>query len=147
MNDLENQNTDVLKILLIEDNPMDVALIQEMLKQAQAKDPDDVIYDFRHAGSLAVAEPYWKGPIDLVLLDLSLPDTQGLATFMRAQALAGQAPIVVLTGMSDDHLALEAVRNGAQDYLVKWQMGSRTLSKVLRYAIERKKAEKNRFVT
>jgi len=137
---------DTLKILLIEDNPMDVALIQEMLKKAQSEDPEGPAYEFRHAASLAAAEPYWKSALDLVLLDLSLPDSHGLATFMRVGALAGEAPIVVLSGLSDDKVALEAVRAGAQDYLVKWQTGARTLSKVLRYAIERKKAEKDRFV-
>ena len=139
--------SDSFKILLIEDNPMDVALIQEMLKLAQAKDAEGPVYEFCHAKSLAAAEPYWKSSLDLVLLDLSLPDSQGIATFMRVEALAGEAPIVVLSGLSDDNIALEAVRAGAQDYLVKWQMGSRTLSKVLRYAVERKKAEKDRFVS
>ena len=131
---------------MIEDNPVDVALIQEMLKQAQAKDPESPAYDFHHAGSLAEAEPYWKSSLDLVLMDLSLPDSHGIATFMRVQALAGEAPIVVLSGLSDNNVALEAVRGGAQDYLVKWEMGSKTLSKVMRYAVERKKAEHDRLV-
>ncbi len=125
---------------------MDVALIQEMLKQAHLKAPESPAYELRYAGSLAAAEPYWDGSLDLVLLDLSLPDSHGIATFMRAEALAGETPIVVLSGLSDDSLALEAVRNGAQDYLVKWQMGSRTLLRVLRYALERKKAERDRMV-
>src|SRR5437879_1113687 len=136
----------VLHILLIEDNSLDAALIQEMLKQTHSYDPNNPAYEFRHARSLAEAAPYWKSPLDLVLLDLSLPDSRGLATFMRVEALAGEAAIVVLTGLDDDKLALEAVRSGAQDYLVKWQMGSRTLSRVLRYAIERNKAERDRLV-
>jgi CheY-like chemotaxis protein len=146
MNDTSNPNPDVFKILLIEDNPMDVALIQEMLRQAHAKDPDSPAYEFRHASSLAAAANYWKSSQDLILLDLSLPDSHGIATFMRVEALAGDTAIVVLSGLSDETLALEAVRSGAQDYLVKWQMGSRTLSRVLRYALERKKAERNRLV-
>ena len=134
----------VFKILLIEDNPMDVMLIQEMLKQAQVNDPQSPAFEFRHAPSLAAAEHYWKSTLDLVLLDLSLPDSHGIATFMRVEALVGNTPIVVLSGLKDDQVALEAVRAGAQDFLVKWQMGSKTFSKVLRYAVERKKAELER---
>lgn len=130
-----------LTILLIEDNAMDATLVQEMLKQPSMREGEGIVYKFYHASSLAAAEPYWKGPLDLVLLDLSLPDSHGLATFVRVEALAKHTPIVILSGLNDDAVAFEAVRQGAQDYLVKWQMGSRTLSRVLRYAVERKKGE------
>jgi two-component system, cell cycle sensor histidine kinase and response regulator CckA len=78
---------------------------------------------------------------DVVLLDLSLPDSLGLETFtmLRAQALA--VPVVVLTGLNDETLALEAVKEGAQDYLVKGQLEGNLLVRAIRYAIERKRAE------
>src|SRR5204862_1143637 len=79
--------------------------------------------------------------VDVVLLDLGLPDSQGLDTFVRARRGAPNEPIVVISGLDDEQLALEAVRSGAQDYLVKGRIEGQLLARVLRYAIERKRAE------
>jgi PAS domain S-box-containing protein len=79
--------------------------------------------------------------IDVVLLDLGLPDSQGMATFERTRRRVPDEPIVVISGLDDERLALEAVRSGAQDYLVKGRIEGQLLARVLRYAIERKRAE------
>ena len=79
--------------------------------------------------------------VDLVLLDLSLPDSQGFDTFARVHAQAPDLPIVVVTGSNDEMLAVQAVQAGAQDYLVKGEIDSGLLSRAMRYAIERKKTE------
>ncbi len=78
-----------------------------------------------------------KGGVDAVLLDLLLPDSKGLDTFLRLSAAAPEMPVVILTVFGDDALALEAVGKGAQDYLPKGQTDSKMLSRVIRYAIER----------
>src|SRR5207244_7742883 len=79
--------------------------------------------------------------VDVVLLDLGLPDSQGLETFMRARRGAPNEPIVVISGLDDERLALEAVRSGAQDYLVKGRLEGHLLARVIRYAIERQRTE------
>ena len=81
------------------------------------------------------------GEVDLVLLDLGLPDSRGLDTFFRAYAHAPEVPFVLLTGLDDETLALTAVRQGAQDYLVKGATDAGTLLRAIRYATERKRAE------
>ncbi|MEM9771046.1 MAG: EAL domain-containing protein [Cyanobacteria bacterium P01_D01_bin.73] len=80
-------------------------------------------------------------PFDVVLLDLSLPDSQGLATVSRLSEAIPSVPIVVLTNFKDDELALDAIRCGAQDYLVKGKLHPEVLSRAIRYAIERKRTE------
>ncbi len=123
-----------VKVLLIEDNPGDARLIHEMLADVQGAN-----FDLEHAGQLSVGlEHMDRGGIQLVLLDLSLPDSHGLDTFAQARAKAPDLPIVVLTGLDDEALALEAVRLGAQDYLVKAQADGNLLVRSMRYAIERK---------
>ncbi len=78
---------------------------------------------------------------DIILLDLSLPDSQGFETFDRTIAAAPKIPIVMLTGLADDDLAIRAVQAGAQDYLVKGQVDGNLLARTIRYAIERKQSE------
>ena len=80
-------------------------------------------------------------PFDVLLLDLSLPDITGRDTFVRARAEAPHLPIVVLTGVADEAVGLEAVRHGIQDYLIKGQAYGRQTARAIRYAIERKQAE------
>jgi len=82
-----------------------------------------------------------KGGIDVVLLDLGLPDSQGLETLGKVRAQAAAMPIIVLTGLDDEVTAVEAVRQGAQDYLVKGDVDSKLLWRTLRYSIERKGSE------
>jgi signal transduction histidine kinase len=81
--------------------------------------------------------------IDVVLLDLSLPDSQGLDTFTRIHTQNPQMPIIVLSGLSDEKVSIKAVREGAQDYLIKGQVDGNLLTRAIRYAIERKQAEEH----
>jgi glutamate dehydrogenase (NAD(P)+) len=123
-------------ILLIEDNPVDVRLIQGFL--ARSKNP---VFHVESADRLESGlKRLMSGGIDVVLLDLTLPDSHDLETFVRVRAQAPQIPIVVLTGMDDLTLASKAVEAGAQDYLIKAQINSALLLRSLRYAIERTRA-------
>ena len=123
----------LFKVLLVEDNPGDVRLIGEMLAEVKG-----ARFELQYAGRLSTGlERLAAGGIDVVLLDLSLPDSQGLDTFARVQAQAPQVPVIVLTGLDDEALAIKAVREGAQDYLVKGQVDSHLLGRAIRYALER----------
>ncbi|MFA5110319.1 MAG: response regulator, partial [Desulfobaccales bacterium] len=126
-----------LKILLIEDNPGDARLIREELSEAGSW---SFVIDWVPSLAMGV-ERLAQGGIDLVLLDLGLPDSQGFETFVKAQAQAPQVPFVLLTGLNDETLALAAVRRGAQDYLVKGEADGRLLLRAIRYATERKRVE------
>ncbi len=125
-----------ISILLIEDNPGDAKLIQEFLAQAK-----DVEFDLVCAERLAAGHKHLQdGGIDVVLLDLALPDSQGLATFREIRKHAPGVPVVILSGVEDDALAMQAVREGAQDYLVKGNVKAHSLVRVIRYTIERHRA-------
>ncbi len=128
-----------IRVLLIEDDSADAELFQEMLSAAQNPPFEVERADRLQAG----LDRLTQGGIDVVLLDLSLPDAQGLQAASRLQIQAPTIPMVVLTGLNDDVVALEAVRQGAQDYLVKGRVDGNVLSRVMRYAIERKRAEEN----
>ncbi len=125
-----------LKILLVEDNPSDVYLLREVLV--------DVGYpgfDLTHVDRLCDAIAQVRaGRFDVILLDLTLPDSYGLDTLIAFQPEQLSIPIIVLTGMADEELAAKAVRQGAQDYLVKGQVSGDLLSRAVRYAIERKRS-------
>jgi two-component system, cell cycle sensor histidine kinase and response regulator CckA len=127
-----------MRILLVEDNPADARLLRENLAEAG---PDQ--FAVHQAGCLgdALDQLQEKKACDVILLDLSLPDSQGLTTVSRMQTAAPRVPIVVLTGMDDDALGIEAVRIGAQDYLVKGQTDGRLLSRTIHYAAERQRAQ------
>ncbi len=129
---------DTIKVLLIEDNPGDARLIRELLGDTGA------------AASLQWVDSLAEGlerlgqtdePIDAVLLDLTLPDSSGFETFVRVRERAPHIPVIILTGLNDEELAYQAVRTGAQDYLMKDQVDGNLLSKSIRYAIERQKIE------
>ena len=123
-------------ILLVEDNPGDVRLLREALAETGGE------FRLVAVGSLAEAlQRLTEGGIEVVLLDLSLPDAHGLETVTQANAAAPRLPIVVLTGLEDEALAVQAVRHGAQDYLVKRQVNGQLLVRAIRYAVERKRAE------
>jgi PAS domain S-box-containing protein len=130
----------VLNILLVEDNPGDVRLLQEILRDASS-----VRCQITPAMSLAAAiqllSPVEAVCFDVILLDLSLPDSQGLASFLNLHRQAANIPIVVLTGSDDETLALTAMQQGAQDYLIKGQVDSNLLLRSIRYAIERERTE------
>jgi PAS domain S-box-containing protein len=126
-----------LKVLLVEDNPGDSRLIQEFLQEV-ARSPIQltVVEHLAEAlRSLALAR------VDVILLDLTLPDSQGLATCERIHQTAPSIPIIVLTGLNDETVAVRAVQCGAQDYLVKGQVTGDLLIRAIRYAIERQKSE------
>jgi two-component sensor histidine kinase/AmiR/NasT family two-component response regulator len=126
-----------LHALLVEDNPGDVRLLREML--AGVTSPR---FQLTHVAFLERALQHLeKGTYDAILLDLLLPDARGLEGFVRLQIHAPQIPVVVLTGVDDEALAVKAVRQGAQDYLVKGQFDGFLLARALRYAIERKGIE------
>ncbi len=124
-------------LLLVEDNVGDAVLVREMLRTA-LHDRFEVV----HASRLSQAcERLEEGGTACVLLDLSLPDAQGLESVTRVRAAAPDVPIVVLTGLDDERLAISAVQEGAQDYLIKGRVDDHLISRSVRYAIERKRAE------
>jgi len=121
-----------LKVLLVEDNPADARLVREMLKDAQRP------VTLTHANRLREAIEQLRAQcFHAILLDLNLPDSEGMNTFLRARAEAAHAPIVVLTGLADEDVAARAVREGAQDYLVKAEVDGPLLYRAIRYAVER----------
>lgn len=135
------ENT-VINVLLIEDNPIDAQLVQAALADMGKFSSAGPSFKFIHAKKLAEGmETLAQGDIDVVLLDLSLPDSDGLETVAHARARAAQVPIIVMTGLNDEALAVRIVRRGAQDYLVKGQVDRKSLIRTIRYAIERKRAE------
>ncbi len=126
-----------INVLLIEDNPGDARLIEEMLYEVAG-----TLFTVKNAYRLSDGlTRIAKGGIDAVLLDLGLPDSSGLDTFGKVHDQAPEVPIVMLTGLDDTELALEGMRMGAQDYLVKGSADGDLLARALRYAIERKTAE------
>jgi PAS domain S-box-containing protein len=123
----------ITQLLLIEDNPGDARLLREMFKE---QGPHNT--EITHVTSMAAAEAYLLAhTVDIILLDLGLPDTDGLEAVRRAHAAAPRVPLVVLTILDDESLAVRALQEGAQDYLIKGQIESGLL-RALRYAIERK---------
>lgn len=125
------------RILLVEDNLGDARLAQEMLAESAEFEADVLC-----VGRLAQAiEVLGTQPVDLVLLDLSLPDCHGLEALKQLQVLAKEAPFIVLSGLSDKTVALEALKHGAQDYLIKGTINADALARVVQYSIERKAAE------
>ena len=124
-------------VLLIEDNPGDTRLIVEMLK-----DCDGNGFKVECASALSVGlEKLRSNPADVVLLDLSLPDSRGLETFVRFQSKFPKLPAVILTGLNDEETAVQAAHAGAQDYFVKGTISGTALGRALNYAVERKKAQ------
>src|SRR5688572_19541425 len=126
-----------VRVMLVEDNAADVSLVRALLDEAGSEDLELV-----EAGGVSEAEYLLlSGPFDAVLLDLTLPDSCGLESLNRVQRIAPHVPIVVLSGLTDEAVALEAVRNGAQDYLLKGGCDGAGLARAVRYSTERKRAE------
>ena len=115
-------------------------MIDEMLK-----DTRDISFDLEHADSVSRGKEYLSdNEPDVILLDLSLPDSSGLETLYSIQVQAAKAPIILMTGLEDEEMAVRAVREGAQDYLVKGQTDERLLARSILYAIERKNSEEGK---
>ncbi len=130
---MKKRNNKYIKVLLIEDNRDHAQLIQGMLADAS-----DTLFDTDYADRLSRGlECLGKGNIDVVLLDLSLPDSQGLDTFLKVNKQAPDVPVVVLSALNDETIAIKAVQAGAQDYLEKLQADGYLLERSICYAIER----------
>jgi signal transduction histidine kinase len=128
---------DRLRVLLIEDNLADARLTRELLNEANPGG-----FDLVHAATLQHGiDALATAEFGIVLLDLSLIDAQGLDTVRRLRQQHPRVPIIVVSGLDDEEVALEALHNGAQDYLVKGQGDGHLIARAMRYAIERKRTE------
>lgn len=126
-----------LRILLIEDNRAEAGLIQGML-ESRTVPIFDVIWVDRIQKAI---EQLRQTTFDAVVLDLTLPDSKGLATLERIQAADERIPIIISTGIEDEELGIQAIRNGAQDYLIKSILDRRTMARAIQYAIDRKQSQ------
>ena len=134
---MTRMNGNSIKVLLVEDNAGDALLLRETLADTTAA------IEWSHDRMLKDAlERLERERFDVVLLDLSLPDSQGIETFKKIQRRAPDAPVVMLTGLNDETVAAEAMRQGAQDYLVKGGADGHALLRSMRYAIERTRRER-----
>jgi hypothetical protein len=125
------------KVLLVEDDPLHAQIIEGMILGEQK------LFELVHETTLARAiERLSQNSIDLILLDLALPDSSGLGSFDQLHRLFPNLPIVVLTASADDTLASQALQTGAQDFLIKWELNSHLLTRALRYSLERKRNER-----
>lgn len=127
-----------IKALIVEDDPLFLGLLRQMLARVPF-----AAFDLAWCDRLGIASQHLRSQhFDVVLLDLTLPDSHGLQTFTQMHAQAPALPIIILTGVEDDETqALEAVREGAQDYLIKGEIEGKMLARIMRYAIERKQIE------
>jgi signal transduction histidine kinase len=130
--------SNVVNILMIEDNKLIALNMKDMLNEAHAG------FDIAWESTLALGLQHLsEKPIDVVLLDLMLPDSSGFETFIKTSVLAPGVPIIIMTGVDDDVFAMNAMRYGAQDYLVKGQVDGQVMVRTIRYAIERKRVEED----
>jgi diguanylate cyclase (GGDEF)-like protein/PAS domain S-box-containing protein len=128
-------------LLLVEDNPADVRLLREMFHE-QISHRTEVT----QVETMGQAEKHLAGgAVDIILLDLGLPDAQGLESIRRTRAVAPRVPLVVLTALDDESMAAQALQEGVQDYLIKGQIDARGLLRALRHAVERKSMQEELF--
>jgi signal transduction histidine kinase len=122
-----------LNILLVEDDQGFAAALHALLKRKAVFD-----FDYLHADNLLDAEDtLLQNRFDIILLDLTLPDCQGMDTLIRLRKSAGSCPVIILTGRDEEDLGIQAIENGAQDYLIKGEIDGRLLSRAIQHAIER----------
>jgi DNA-binding NtrC family response regulator len=134
-NNGENMSKKNLKILIIEDNPDDIILFTEKIKNTSLVDAEMATAD-----TMKVALEILKiKKFDAIICDLVLPDSSGLDTFEMINNVAPQIPIILLTGLNDEVLAVELVKRGAQDYIVKGKLATELIVRSIFYAIERKR--------
>ena len=130
--------SNALRLLIVEDDIVDRKLLERLLAQSSLS-----ACEVRHANTLGAALDLLKDlSFDVVLLDLGLPDSQGMESVNRLQSRAPYLPIIVLSGLDDERTATQAVQIGVQDYLIKGQVDASLLVRSIRYALERKKAER-----
>ncbi|MCZ7582392.1 MAG: response regulator [Deltaproteobacteria bacterium] len=122
---------------MIEDSEADARLMLELLKDVQGARFETDVVDRLAKGLERLA----KGTYNVVMSDLHLPDSQGISTILNVRAQAEHIPVIVLTGMDDEEMAIRAMQEGAQDYLVKGQVDPNLVGRSIRYAIERKRIE------
>ncbi len=139
-----SRTTQRIRLLLIEDNPDDVTFIEEVLKLQDTYSGIDIACAAKLRDGLAFLA---QESFDVVLLDLSLPDASSTNSVTRVLSLAPQAPIIVLTGLDDRDTALDALQKGAQDYLIKDSVSGDLLIRAIRYAVERRRAERRARVS
>jgi PleD family two-component response regulator len=126
------------RLLLVEDSPTDAAVHTAMLRSTALSELFEIVL----VGRLSECEDALAGESPAcVLLDMGLPDAQGVDGLLRIRAVAPDVPVVVLTGNNDEAMGLDALQNGAQDYLVKGHVDGRLLARSIRYAIERMRGE------
>jgi DNA-binding response OmpR family regulator len=129
-----------INVLFIEDNPGDARLVKEELRSAGSKAIIQLEWvDRLEEGQQRIVANH----LDAVLLDLSLPDSQGSDTLQRVLSCAPDTPVIVMTGQEGEETGIKAVQAGAQDYLIKGQFDGRLLTRVIQYAIERKQTERD----
>ena len=134
---LTTASAEILTIVLVEDSPQYALLVSEMLREGLSDSVDVRV----HSTLDAASHDLGSGAIDCVLLDLGLPDARGVDALAQVRVLAPNVPVVVLSGQEDERVALKAVDQGAQDYLVKRHADSHLLSRAIRHAIQRKETE------
>ncbi|MFX1356975.1 MAG: winged helix-turn-helix transcriptional regulator [Promethearchaeota archaeon] len=129
--------TKKLRILLIEDNTADIRLIKELLKKSS-----DLYYEIESCIRLSESlDLLKKKHFDIILLDLTLPDSDRESTLEKFVSFSSKNPIIILTGLDDKELALSSLKNGIQDYLVKGEINTSVLTRAILYAIERHKTK------
>jgi phosphoserine phosphatase RsbU/P len=130
-------NKKPIQVLLVEDNAGDARLLREMFSKETVG-----CFELSHLTNMREAEARLaNGGVDIVLLDMGLPDGRGVEILRRARAAAPEVVMVVMTGLEDEALAAAAMKEGAQDYLVKGQIENRALPRALRHAIERQRMQ------
>lgn len=128
-----------IKILLIEDSPWDIKLFKELLKEVK-----NIKFNLKSADRLEIGlKKLKKEKFDVILVDLGLPDSNGMDTLNELLNQNMKVPIIVLTGLDDEAIGIKAVQSGAQDYLLKGEVDGNCLARSMRYAIERKKMEED----
>ena len=132
-----NMNLQPIKVLLIEDNKGDSAIILEMLKESDNAHFEPIHTPRLKAGLLLLENEKF----DVILLDLGLPDSEGLKSFKVIIKKNPTIPTIILTGLANEEIGIKAIKYGAQDYLVKAEFNGTLLVRAIQYAIERKKLE------
>lgn len=133
----------ITRLLLVEDIPGDSHLLRKMFNEQGSHNTQ-----LTHVKCMSEAETHLaEHAVDIILLDLGLSDAHGSGAVQRAHAAAPDVPLVVLTGLDDKSLAVQALQQGAQDYLIRGQIETRGLLRALRYAIERKTMERIAMAT